>query len=106
MGNESTSKRTRAPNWITYEKIAELAAYREQEIKTKGMALSLTIACRRTRIDHRTIKRHAPQLIEHWKKRIFIGNGFWVTYTAGLYGLRQTLMSKDQSEYLTARPIL
>jgi len=71
MRNEKTLNRTRGPILITYRKISELAAHREQNIKIKGTPPSLTSACRRTLIDHRTIKRHAPQLIEKWKEKDF-----------------------------------
>jgi hypothetical protein len=71
MRNKKISHRTRGPILITYRKIGEVAAYREQYIKIKGTPPSLTGVCRRTLIDHRTIKRHAPQLIEKWKEKDF-----------------------------------
>jgi hypothetical protein len=36
MQSKKDSKRTKAPSLVTYRKIQELAAYREQYIKEKG----------------------------------------------------------------------
>jgi hypothetical protein len=71
MQHEKTLKRTKAPSLVTYRKIQELAAYREQYIKEKGKPPLLTHACQKTGIGYRTIKRNAPQLIERWKEEDF-----------------------------------
>ena len=71
MGDEKTPKRTKVPHLMTYRKIGELASYREQYIKERGTSPSLTNACRKILIDYRTVKRHAPQLIEKWKYNDF-----------------------------------
>jgi hypothetical protein len=71
MQGKKDSKRTKAPSLVTYRKIQELAAYREQYIKEKGKPPLLTDACQKIGIGYRTIKRNAPQLIESWKEEDF-----------------------------------
>jgi hypothetical protein len=71
MGDKQIPKRTRGPILVTYRKISELAVYREESLKAKGMPPLLTNACRRIGIDHRTVRRYAPQLIEKWKEGDF-----------------------------------
>jgi hypothetical protein len=70
MGMKKPSKR-QGPNLGTYRKIQELVAYREQHIQAKGIVPFFTDVCRRIGIGHRTVKRHAPQLVERWKDKDF-----------------------------------
>ena len=64
------SKR-RAPNLGTYRKIQELAAYREEPIREKGNVPPLINVCRTIGIGQRTVRKHAPQLVERWKDKDF-----------------------------------
>jgi hypothetical protein len=59
------------PNIGTFKKIQELAAYREQVIKEKGKPPLRIPSCKRIGIGHRTIKKHAPELIARWKDKDF-----------------------------------
>jgi hypothetical protein len=67
MADGKIPKRTKAPSLLTYKKIQELAAYREKYLTAKGEIPSLTSSCQKMTISYRTVKRHAPQLIERWK---------------------------------------
>ena len=71
MQDEKIPKRKKSPNLATYSKIQELAAYREQYIQEKGKPPTLINACQSMAINHRTVKRHAPQLIERWQEKDF-----------------------------------
>jgi hypothetical protein len=55
------------PNLGTFNKIQELAAYREQHIKETGKVPFFIPACQKIVIGHRTVKRQAPELVEKWK---------------------------------------
>jgi hypothetical protein len=70
MGMIKASKRS-SINLITYRIIQELAAYREQHITEKGTTPPLLPVCRRIGIGHRTVRKHAPQLVERWKDKDF-----------------------------------
>ena len=61
----------RGPNLNTILKIQELAAYREKYIRDHQRPPSWIPACRKIKIDHRTAKKHAPELIEKWKDENF-----------------------------------
>ena len=70
MGKIDPSKR-QTPNLGTHRKIKELAAYRERYIRNTGIVPFFTNVCRRIGIGHRTVKKHAPQLVEKWKDKDF-----------------------------------
>jgi hypothetical protein len=50
----------------TIGRVQELAAYREDYIKRKGLPLSFKHTCYKMRISPHTVKRHAPELVEKW----------------------------------------
>ena len=52
-------------------KVQELAAYREEYIRKKGMTLSFKHACRDIGIYPYTAMRLAPELYENWKDITF-----------------------------------
>jgi hypothetical protein len=66
-------RRRPKPNLDTYRELQEVAAYRQQHIKAKGCAPSLTKVCQLIRIDPRTLKQYAPELVEKWKDPGFLG---------------------------------
>jgi len=50
----------------TIRKVQELAAYRENYIRKKGLPLSFTHTSRKIGIPPQTVKRHAPEHVEQW----------------------------------------
>jgi hypothetical protein len=60
-----------ASNLPTVRKIRELAEYREKYLKQMGRLPSRTSSCDRIRIGHRTVRRHAPELLEKWNDEDF-----------------------------------
>ena len=48
-------------------KVHELAAYREDYIRTKGLPLSFKHTCIKMRISLNTVRRFAPELYEKWE---------------------------------------
>ncbi len=72
MEIEKISKR-RGPNLPTFRKIRELADYREQYRKEKSRLPTWTSACQKLRMNYRTVKRHAPELLEKWNDEDFHG---------------------------------
>ena len=54
-------------NQPTISKIQELAAYREDYIRKKGLPLSLKHTCRKIGIYPYLVKMHAPELYKKWK---------------------------------------
>jgi hypothetical protein len=63
-------KRTN-PNLPTFKKIQEVAAYREKVMKEKGMPPLRIPSCQKIGIDHRTLRRHAPELNDRWNDKDF-----------------------------------
>ena len=59
------------PNLVTFRKIQNLVAYREDYIKEKGVAPGWIQACQRIGIGHRTVKKYARALTENWKDITF-----------------------------------
>jgi len=55
----------------TFKKIQRLAEYREQHLKSQGSLPTWTSSCQKIGIEHRTVKRHAPQLYERWDDENF-----------------------------------
>jgi hypothetical protein len=70
MANEKYRKRA-APNLPTAKKLKELAEYRELYRKQLGRLPTWTSACHRIGIGYRTVKRHAPELLEKWNDADF-----------------------------------
>jgi hypothetical protein len=54
------------PNLPTIRKIKELAEYRELYRKQKGKLPTWTATCHLIGIGYRTVRRHAPKLLEKW----------------------------------------
>jgi hypothetical protein len=52
------------PNLPTVKKLQALAEYREQNRDQGGRPPTWTSACRAIRLNHRTVRRHAPELLE------------------------------------------
>jgi hypothetical protein len=59
------------PNLPTIKKIKELAEYRELYRRQKGRVPTWTSAINRIGIGYRTVKRHAPELLEKWNNEVF-----------------------------------
>ena len=59
------------PNLPTIKKIKELAEYRELYRKQKGRLPTWTSAVARIGIGYRTVRRHAPELLEKWNNEDF-----------------------------------
>jgi len=66
MTIEKVSKQGDA-NQSAFRKIQELAAYREDYIRRKGLPLSLKHTCRKIGIYPNLVKMYAPELYEKWK---------------------------------------
>jgi hypothetical protein len=60
-----------APNLPTIKKIKLLAAFRERNRDKSGRPPTWTSGCKQLRIDHRTVRRHAPELLEKWDDESF-----------------------------------
>jgi hypothetical protein len=58
-------------NLPTVRKIQELAEYREQNRDQSGRPPAWTSACRALRLNYRTVRRHAPELLEKWYDQDF-----------------------------------
>ena len=54
------------PNLPTVQKIKDLAEYRERNRNQWGKPPAWTGACRKFHMDYRTVRRHAPKLLEKW----------------------------------------
>jgi len=63
--------RKQAPNLPTAQKIQKLAEYREHNRHQWGRPPPWTTACRIVHINYRTVRRHAPELLEKWDDREF-----------------------------------
>jgi hypothetical protein len=59
------------PNLPTLKKLQELAEYRELYRKQMGKLPTWTRSCHRIGIGYRTVKRHAPELLEKWNTEDF-----------------------------------
>jgi hypothetical protein len=59
------------PNLPTIKKIKELAEYGELYRRQKGRVPTWTSAINRIGIGYRTVKRHAPELLEKWNNEVF-----------------------------------
>jgi hypothetical protein len=59
------------PNLPTVQRIRDLAKYREQNRDCWGQPPTWTSACKKIRINYRTVLRHAPELLENWNDSEF-----------------------------------
>jgi hypothetical protein len=50
----------------TVRKVQELAVYREEYIRKKGLPLSFIHTCRKIGVYPHTVKRHVPELYVKW----------------------------------------
>jgi len=55
------------PNLPTVKRIRDLAEYRERNRDQGGQPPTWTSACKKLGINYRTIRLHAPKLLEKWK---------------------------------------
>jgi hypothetical protein len=69
----STYRPRSGPNLPTIQKLKALAEYRELHRDKWGRPPSSTSACHALRMNHRTAKRHAPELLEKWDDPDFRG---------------------------------
>ena len=60
-----------SPNLSTVQKIQELAKYREQNRDKLGRPPNRRSACRKLRIDYRTVQRYASELLGKWNDEAF-----------------------------------
>lgn len=59
------------PNLDTVKRIHKLAEYRELNRDQWGRPPTLTSSCRKLGINYKTVKRHAPELLEKWNEPEF-----------------------------------
>ena len=59
--------RRQVPNLPTVQNIHKLAEYRECHRDQWGRPPAWTTACQAIGINHRTVSRHAPELVKKWE---------------------------------------